>query len=570
MTQAQRIRIRFVFIGIAIAALILALTLYSIQVSKGSEYISKGNTQYGRPSSSFDRGTIYFQSKDGTRIAAATIETGNVIFANPKLITSTEQTFNALKEFLNIDKNSFSKLIDNNGVNSYKELAHKVDDSTAQSVSALALKGVGVSKESWRSYPGGTLSAQTLGLTGEDVSTSTIQGKYGLERYYQDVLSREASGSNAGLFAQLFTGVRDAFAGNKSEGDIVTTIEPTVEGYLEKILSDTSGVWHPDEIGGIVIDPKTGEIIAMASLPTFNANDTSAVKNASVFSNPLVEHVYEMGSILKPLTVAMGLDSGSIKPNWTYNDTGSLTLNGKTISNYDGRARGTTNIQTILSESLNVGAATIGLKAGALIIYDYFTKFGLGEKTGIDLPNEANGLIANLKAGHDIDIATASFGQGIAVSPIGIARALSVLGNNGYVITPHVVKEIDYDDGSKKIIEANKKGPVLTSETTEEVTKMLVTVVDTALKKGAIKNEHYTVAAKTGTAQIADRVNGGYYKDRYLHSFFGYFPAYDPKFLVFLYQIHPKGAQYASETLTEPFDNMTKFLINYYNIPPDR
>jgi cell division protein FtsI/penicillin-binding protein 2 len=227
-------------------------------------------------------------------------------------------------------------------------------------------------------------------------------------------------------------------------------------------------------------------------------------------------------------------------------------------------------MQQILSQSLNIGAATIGLKVDKVTFVKYFNSFGFGTTTGIDLPNETGGLLKNLKNPKDIDIATASYGQGIAVSPIAMARGLSVLANGGYLVTPHMVKEIDYIDGSRKMIKPVKQGPVLKPETVTEVDRMLVTVVDTALANGKIKMDHYTMAAKTGTAEIAVPVKGGYYPDRYLHSFFGFFPAYNPRFIVFLYQIYPKGAKYASETLTDPYNEIAKFLINYYNIPPDR
>ena len=151
-----------------------------------------------------------------------------------------------------------------------------------------------------------------------------------------------------------------------------------------------------------------------------------------------------------------------------------------------------------------------------------------------------------------------------------MARALSVVANGGYVVTPHLVKEIDYTDGSVKKADYPKTGPVLKPETVQAVKDMLVKVVDISLANGAIKKDHYTMAAKTGTAEMADLVHGGYYSDRYLHSFFGFFPAYSPKFIVFLYQVYPKGAQYASETLTKPYDELATFLINYYDIQPDR
>ncbi len=143
-----------------------------------------------------------------------------------------------------------------------------------------------------------------------------------------------------------------------------------------------------------------------------------------------------------------------------------------------------------------------------------------------------------------------------------------MLANGGYLVTPHLVKEIDYKIGTKKTISYPKGEQVLKPETSEEISRMLTEVVDTALKNGDVRLPNYSVAAKTGTAQIAN--SGGYYEDRYLHSFFGYFPSYDPKFLVFLYTYYPKNVQYASETLTDTFIDITKFLINYYNIPPDR
>jgi stage V sporulation protein D (sporulation-specific penicillin-binding protein) len=200
----------------------------------------------------------------------------------------------------------------------------------------------------------------------------------------------------------------------------------------------------------------------------------------------------------------------------------------------------------------------------------YFYGLKLGSETGIDLPNEAHGLVNNLESPREVEYATASFGQGIALTPIATVRALSTLANGGVLITPHLVKSIEYENGDVHDVGYADGERVFSEKTSEDITRMLVTVVDVALKGGKAKNEYYTVAAKTGTAQIADEVNGGYYDDRYLHSFFGYFPAYDPKFLIFLYTVEPKGVEYASETLTDPFMDLVQFLINYYALPPDR
>ncbi|MFA6601401.1 MAG: penicillin-binding protein 2 [Candidatus Paceibacterota bacterium] len=572
MDSSQKFRSRIILVLIACGAAALVLALGKIQIINGQTYTAKANSQYIRPQKNiFDRGSIYFTDKDGTKVAAASLKSGYIVYMNPSLLDKPSSVYEALSEYLDLDKTDVLAKATKRG-DQYEELASRVPEATALSIKSLNIAGVGVNKETWRVYPGGSIAAHELGLVGEDATTKTVSGRYGLERTYNSVLDRLGTGSSVNAFAQLFIGLKDSLFGQSraNEGDVVTTIEPTVERYLEKILKETSGTWKPDEIGGIIIDPKTGEIVAMSSWPSFDPNNTASVKDARAFSDPLIENVYEMGSIMKPLTMATALDTGAEKVDSTYDDTGTMTLSGKKISNFDGKARGIIPMQEILSQSLNVGAATIALKVGKNDFSKYFLNFGLGDKTGIDLPNEATGIVNNLKTGRDVEIATAAYGQGLAISPINMTRALSVLANGGYVLTPHLGKRIEYADGRSEPVVPKLGKSVLSTQTVNEVTDMLVKVVDEALLKGAIKMDRYRIAAKTGTAQIPDHVKGGYYSDRYLHSFFGYFPAHDPKFLVFLYQVYPKGAEYASATLTSPFQQITKFLIDYYNIPPDR
>lgn len=570
MNQSQKARLRLIFILVTLVAAAILAALYHTQVLDGDAYAAKADKQYSRPpAGAFDRGSIYFKAKDGAKISAATVEHGYAVFINPKLIDDPEQVYEAVSQFLQVDRNAFLKAAMKND-DPYEVVAHRANEDKANSIRSAAIVGVGVAPEAWRSYPGGAMAAHELGLTGESASSTVVGGKYGLERSYEEVLGRGAGDADENLFAQLFSDIRGAVSGGHRKGDIVMTIEPTVQSYLEKVLNDADRAWKPDEIGGVVLDPITGEVLAMASLPSFDPNDVSKTKNIKTLSNPVVESVYEMGSIMKPLTMATGLDTGAIGPDTKYNDTDCLTLDGRKICNHDLQSHGLTDMQTVLSKSLNVGAATIALKVGSSTMIAYLSKYGLDGKTGIDLPNEAAGLTGGAKTGRDIEIATAAYGQGIAISPISIARALSVLANGGYLIRPRMVSRLEYSDGTNETLSPEKTGPILSKQTTDEVTKMLVEVVDTALKGGKIKMEHYSIAAKTGTAQVPDPKNGGYYSDRYLHSFFGYFPAYDPKFLVFLYQLYPKGAAYASETLTDPFANMAKFLINYYDVPPDR
>lgn len=572
MNASFKFRTRIVLILILFVAIGLGITLYRIQIVKGEIYAKKAGDQYIKPNSSLlDRGSIFFSTKDGTRVQMATLKSGYKIYINPSIIKNIESVFVALSEYINLDKKEFIRKASKSN-DQYEEVARQIDEKTALSIKNLKIDGVGIIKEIWRVYPGEMMAAHELGLLGESASSSSVVGRYGLEKIYEDVLKRSGSNSSLNNFAELFSDIQKTVFSSEdgTQGDIISSIEPSTQKYLEKVLSETAEKWHPDTVGGIVIDPNTGEVVAMASLPSFNPNDTSGVKDPRVFSNPLVENVYEMGSIIKPLTMAAGLDSGAFYPDSTYVDEGTMTLSGKKISNHDQKAHGTVSMQEILNQSLNVGAATIALEVGKQEFSKYFLSFGLGAKTGIDLPYEATGIVGNLKTGRDVEIATAAYGQGIAISPISVVRALSVLANGGYLITPHLIKEIRFTNGKVKEISFAKNKPVLKKQTTDDVTKMLVTVVDKALLKGAIKNDRYSIAAKTGTAQIPDHEKGGYYSDRYLHSFFGYFPAYNPKYLVFLYQVAPKGTEYAADTLTYPFDQMAKFLINYFNIAPDR
>ncbi len=572
MNANLRFRARIILIFASIVALGLIVTLYRLQIVNGEQYAKKADLQYVETGTTLlNRGSIFLSTKDGTKIQGATLKSGYRIYINPSVLEDAPTVFQAISQYLDLDEAEFIKKASK--VNDkYEEIASQVTEEVAISIRSLKIIGLGTVKDIWRIYPGETMLAHELGLLGQSASSTSVTGRYGLERYYENVLKRTSDSSGGYIFAQLFGDIEkksDDVALSK-QGDIITTIEPTTQKYLEKILEQTKNKWQSETVGGIIIDPNTGEILAMSSLPSFNPNDTSAVTDAHVFSNPLVENAYEMGSIIKPLTMATALDFGAITTSFTYEDTGTMTLSGKKIANHDSKARGRTTMQELLSNSLNVGAATLALKVGKEDFAKYFFNFGMGSKTGIDLPNESSGLVGNLKTGRDVEIATAAYGQGIAVSPISVTKSLSVLANGGYIVTPHLVKEIRYTDGTTKIFEPKRGVSVLKKETTDEVTKMLVNVVDDTLLKGAIKNERYSIAAKTGTAQIPDHVKGGYYPDRYLHSFFGYFPAFKPKYLVFLFQVNPKGTEYAADTLTEPFEQMTTFMINYFNIMPDR
>jgi stage V sporulation protein D (sporulation-specific penicillin-binding protein) len=556
--------LRYVF------SLLLVSKLYLVQIVSGSAFVARASDQYTRPVDGiFNRGTIFFQSKDGTLMAAASLKTGYTVAINPKLIKNPESVYQKISEIISIKHDEFiakaTKIND-----TYEEIAKRVEPEYAKKIEALKISGLNIYKEEWRSYPAGDLASQVIGFVGSD--GNDLSGRYGLEKKYDTVLRRNAEEVYVNFFAEIFSGINKTLTDNgNAEGDLISTIEPNVETYLEKQLQIVEDSYKSQVTGGVIIDPKTGEIYAMAANPSYDPNNFQNVKDLNVFTNPSVQSVYEMGSIFKALTMAAGLDAGVVTPTSTYNDTGCIDLNSSTICNFDLKARGPgTSMQKVLNESLNLGAAYVEKKLGNKLFADYMYKFGIADPTNIDLPNEVKGLVKTLKSPRDVEYATAAFGQGIAVTPIETVRALSAMANGGNLITPHVIKKIDYNVGFSRDITYPQGLQVLKPETSHTISMMLTNVVDTALLEGKVKMDHYSIAAKTGTAQIVNPATNKYYDKQYLHSFFGYFPAQNPRFLVFLYTVKPQGVEYASHTLTQPFVNITKYLINYYEVPPDR
>lgn len=561
-------RARFLSIVFILAAVLLIARLYDVQIMHGEQYGKKALGQYVADArGTEDRASIFFREKDGDLVAAALMQSGWRIAIAPKEIGDAESVFEQLT-FTGIDHERFfvaaAKTED-----PYEEVGFRIPDDVAAQVRALKVPGVILAQDQWRYYPGAISGAHVVGFIGYKGDRKI--GVYGLERQYEDTLSKRSSGLYVNPFAEIFTNVGAALAIDPTEGhgNVITSIEPQVQLRLEETLDGVMKTYTPRSSAGIVMDPKTGEIVAMAVRPTFDPN-TYNTADAALFGNMLVENVYEMGSIMKPLTVAAGIDVGVITPQSTYEDRGCIEKSGKTICNYDQKARGVVPMQEVLNQSLNLGASYIEGKIGHNIFREYVHAFGLGEKTGIDLPNEATGLIKALDRGYDVDYASASFGQGIAVTGVEMVRALAALANGGVLPSPHVATAIKLESGIVRDITPVKGPRVLKEETVETVSDMLVEVFDDALLGGVLKQDHYSIAAKTGTAQIALARGGGYYEDRYLHSFFGYFPAHDPEFIVFLIAVEPKGAPFASATLARPFLDIAKYLINYYDVPPDR
>ena len=541
--------------------------LFWVQVVHGDYYGAVAERQYVTPAGDlFERGTIYFMRKDGELISAATQASGFKLAINPSKITDSTNVYEEISKIIPLAQEDFFLKAGKTN-DPYEEVALRLTKEKADAISALKIPGVNIFKEKWRFYPGESMAAHALGFVG--YKGDELGGRYGLERQYDRLLSRGVNEPYVNFFAEVFSNIQKSFHEEDKEGDIVTTIEPQVQSFLGGKLAEVKDKYNADSIGGIIMNPRDGSIYALTALPDFDPNKFSEAKNNLIFGNPLVESVLEFGSVVKPLVMAGALDAGVVTAKTTYTDNGSVWVEQKEIFNFDKKGRGPgTTMQDVLNQSLNTGMVFVEQKLGKKNIREYLLSYGIKDRTGIDLPNETSSLISGiLTSPREIEYANAAFGQGIALSPIELTRALASLSNGGELVVPHVVSEIKYTDGTSKKIAYPSVSSKITPETSEEITRMLVTVMDKGIGKPL---EHWSVAAKTGTAQVADNVQGGYYTDRHTHSFFGYFPAYDPQFIIFMYAVNPKGVQYAATTWSDPFLDITKFLLNYYNIPPDR
>jgi cell division protein FtsI/penicillin-binding protein 2 len=541
-----------IVIFVCAAFFLIALRLFILQVLNHEKYKNLSlNQQENFFKNSFPkRGDIFLTRKDGQYSTAASTKKGFLTYLNNRILEDPKEAFSKLSSLINIDEEVFFKLSQKKD-DPFEILQRKLTEGEAEKILASGIKGIGISEDEWRFYPFGSFLSHVLGFS--SVISEIPEGRYGTEKFYNVLLS----GGKERSFASYFLGEQ------KDGQDIILTIEPSVQAIAEKEIESAFLKWQAKSGGILVLNPKNGKVIAMAGFPEFDPNKYFEEENLSVFLNPFTEKIFEMGSVLKPITMAIAIDSGNITPDTTYIDNGFVEINGAKLRNFDEKPRGKRTMTQVLEESLNTGAVFAMQSAGKKIFQEYLIKFGFYEKTNIDLPGEVRGNLSNLESGRGVEFATASFGQGIALSPIATARALGVLANDGMLLEPTLREDKERNEKTTKIRQVIKK------ETAFLVSKMLVDVVDHTLAGGKAKINGYSIAAKTGTAQIPDLKIGGY-SEEFLHSFFGYFPAYDPQFLIFIFLEQPIGAKYSSQTLTDPFTNITKFLINYYTILPDR
>jgi cell division protein FtsI/penicillin-binding protein 2 len=392
---------------------------------------------------------------------------------------------------------------------------------------------------------------------------------YGLEGYYNDLLSGKYGEirSEKDTWGNIIAVGENSLKEKEDGANLVLTIDRAIQYKACADLQKTVDHFKAEKGSLIVMDPKTGAILAMCGSPDYNPDQYSQVTDGSAYNIPAINEAYEPGSIFKTITMSAAIDTNKVTPDTTYVDTGGVKFGPYTIKNYKNMVYGKQTMTEVLDFSINTGAMFAMEQTTPKVFLKYVENFGFGQNTGIQLDREVPGDISNLYKKGDVYPATASFGQGIMVTPLQIASAYAAVANGGVLMKPYIVSQIIKADGTVQNTEAQAVRQVISSKTALTVMGMLVSVVENGHGKNAAV-AGYTVGGKTGTAQKAGP--GGRYTSDVDVSFVGFAPFNNPKVVIAVAIRRPAGAPDAVTVAAPVFGDVAKFIMEYYNIPHDR
>lgn len=562
-------RINLLAFLIFLISLAIFFKLYYLQIISYSSFRDLAENQHNIFKKLIpERGNIYLQDKNGLYPAAVNKET-KMAYAVPKEINDADvaKTTMAITQILALDE---AEVLDklNKREDMYEVLKHRLNEDEINKIQEANLSGIHLADESYRYYPSGELAAQLVGFVGWN--GDLFGGRYGLEASDED----ELKGQEGNIFHSRDSGGRQIVIGKKeiqeaqNGTDLILTIDHIAQYETEKLLKSAVEKFEAENGTIIVMETKTGKILSMANYPTFDPNNYAAVEDIGVYRNLAISNAYECGSVFKAITMAAALDSNKVSPETFYVDSGAVKEAGYTIQNSDLKANGTQTMTQVLEKSLNTGVIFVEKLLGNKNFADYVRRFGFGEPTGIDLPGESGGNIKNLEnLKSNIQFFTASFGQGIAVSPIQLISAFNALANGGVLMKPQIIDKKVYANGNEEQIMPEEVRRVISEKASLQISQMLRSVVINGHGKQA-GVPGYAVAGKTGTAQIAKSSAKGYEEGMNVGSFAGFAPLNDPKFTILVKITNPKNVQWAESSAAPTFGELMKFLLEYYNIEP--
>lgn len=554
-----RLRIFGFIFAFGIIGLIARLFFWQILQANGLS--QQGKLQYERSSTvTASRGSIL--ASDGSYWT--TEENDWTLFATKSALRDDPSVIAAkLAPLLSTDASKIQNSLNQDGV--WIPIMHRVNNNVKKNIEALGIPGIGFDPEPTRNYPEGSSAAHILGFVGKNKSGDDT-GYFGLEGFYDLTLAGKPGLINRDSDA---TG-NPILIGNSnqvdaSQGiDLVTNIDKTVQFTLEKELNNGVQLYGAKDGLVIIMDPITGAIMGMASTPSFDPGNYWSYTNDD-FKDAAISDTFEPGSIFKPIVMAAALDANLVQPN-THCDICDkpVTVNDYTIETWNNQYHPDSTMTDVIVNSDNVGMVFVGNKLGANKFYDYLSSFGFGKPTGVDLQGEVSVPLRKKGTWSDIDLATTTFGQGIAVTPMQVLRAVGVIANGGMLIKPEIVKQIKSGNWSSDI--KPQIGPrVISKDAAGKAADMMVSAVVNGEAKWAAP-QGFSIAGKTGTAQIP--VAGHYDPTKTIASFVGFAPAHNPKFVMLVTLRTPQSSEWGSETAAPLWFNIARDLFPYFGIQP--
>jgi cell division protein FtsI (penicillin-binding protein 3) len=564
------LRVRFWYALLLLVCCLFLIRLFQLQIIKHDHYraeaLSGQLKQYEIPAK---RGVIEAYNGEDT-VPIVLNETKYLLFADPVYITNPEDAAAELKEILGGDEAGFVELMKTPDTR-YVVMAKNLDEPTKEKIEQLELKGIGLRPVELRTYPQGQLASQLLGFVNDDG-----EGRYGVEQALDEVLS----GTPGQLRA--ITDVRGIPLASNRENTLVEpqdgqritlTIDIGMQQNLEDILKEGLKRAIAQRGSAVVLDVKDGSIKAMANYPTYNPERFREVSDIEVFNNPVVSEALEIGSVMKPLTVAAAIDAGAVSRNSTYNDVGAVRVDGATITNAEAET-GLTSIQDILYMSMNTGTTWLLSQMGGGAINEqarttwhrYMTEhFRFGKNTGVEQGFESAGLVPDPIVGDGLNIryANTSFGQGMMATPLQLAAAMAAVVNGGNYYQPSLLSAKIAEDGQQVAQAPNLlKTEVVSQESSRSVIEFMEKIVTDFVPDAA--REGYSIGGKTGTAEIA-RAEGGYYEGRYNGMYVGFVGQDKPEYVIVVKVEDPKIAGYAGSRAASPiFADIVNMIIDNY------
>ncbi|MDF1497273.1 MAG: penicillin-binding protein 2 [Patescibacteria group bacterium] len=565
-------RFWFLVFVLAVVGFIFVLRLAKFQILDKSMYQVLASDQYDLESKLLpSRGRILIKDPmDGKLYPLAANRDSWQVFAEPKNISDPVVTAHELSGVLGIpDVDLIAKLADKPD-DPYEPITRDVETAVVEELRSKNLEGIGYARSIARLYPEKNMGGQVVGVVTQN-DQGALEGRYGVEYTFDEQLA-----GHPGSFSVETdrAGRRIIFGQSKlieaTDGDdVILTLDRSIQFQACERIRQGVLNYQADNGTMIVMDSDTGAILAMCSFPDFDPSNLKEVEDVGIFNNPATFVAYEPGSVFKAITMAGGLNEDKVNPNTTYEDKGFLEIDDFTIKNSDGKVHGIKTMTEVLDESLNTGSIFVMRQLGKKVFQDYVKEFGFGESTGIELRPESSGDISSLENKGEIFAATASYGQGITVTPVQLIAAFGALANYGKLMRPYIVSEIIHADGTREVTEPKIVREVITQRSAQLITRMLTSVVEGTHGELA-QVPGYWVAGKTGTAQVAKRGSRGYEANKFITTFIGYAPADEPEFVMLVKLENPKTTMWAASSAAPIFGDMAKYLLNYLNIKPTR